>query len=172
MTCRVLHPSKLEQLGLAAAIRSLCKELAGGHGMRIEFTPGEPPGRVSEDAALCLYRIVQEALRNVIKHSGARLAVVELSGAADSVALRIADDGAGFDPRLVEGKGGLGLVSMRERLRLVGGEIAINSRPGAGTRIDVQVPLGPAVPDEAALPVPPVGDSMTANTSPIHRGPR
>ncbi len=104
-----LHPSKLEQLGLAAAIRGLCKELSNGHGLAIEFTPGGMPGRISEDAALCLYRIAQEALRNIIKHSGARRAAVELSGGADAVELRIADDGAGFDPRLADGKGGLGL---------------------------------------------------------------
>ncbi len=111
---RQLHPSKLEQLGLAAAIRGLCKELSNGHDLAIDFTPGEPPGRVSDDAALCLYRIAQEALRNIIKHSGARRATVELSGGPDAVELRIVDDGAGFDPRLADGKGGLGLVSMRE----------------------------------------------------------
>ncbi len=147
---RQLHPSKLEQLGLAAAVRGLCKELGGGHGLPIEFTAGASPGPVSDDAALCLYRIVQEALRNIIKHSGARRATVELNGGKDAVDLHIVDDGAGFDARLADGKGGLGLVSMRERLRLVGGTIAIDSRPGAGTRIDVRVPLGAAAPDEAA----------------------
>ena len=115
------------------------------------------PGRISEDAALCLYRIAQEALRNIIKHSGARRAAVELSGGADAVELRIADDGAGFDPRLADGKGGLGLVSMRERLRLVGGAIAIDSHPGAGTRVEVRVPLGGAGTAEEALPAQPSG---------------
>jgi PAS domain S-box-containing protein len=150
-----LHPSKLEQLGLVAAIGSLCKELSSGHGLPIEFSPGQPLGAIPEDAGLCLYRIVQEALRNIIKHSGARRAVVELDGGADAVDLRIVDDGAGFDPRLVDGKGGLGLVSMRERLRLVGGAIAIDSRPGAGTRIDVRVPLSRAGPAAEALPAQP-----------------
>ena len=147
---RQLHPSKLEQLGLAAAVRSLCRELGGGHGLPVEFTAGDSLAPISEDAALCLYRIVQEALRNIIKHSAARRATVELNGGKDAVALCIVDDGAGFDARLADGKGGLGLVSMRERLRLVGGTIAIDSRPGAGTRIEVRVPLGAAVPDGAA----------------------
>ncbi len=82
---------------------------------------------------------------------------MELTAGKDAVELRIADDGAGFDAQLADGKGGLGLVSMRERLRLVGGTIAIDSRPGAGTRIDVHVPLGAAAPDEAALSAAPPG---------------
>ena len=86
------------------------------------------PSPIPDDTALCLYRIAQEALRNVIKHSGARHARVELSGSPDAVSLRIADDGSGFDPGSADGKEGLGLVSMRERLRLVGGES--RSTPG------------------------------------------
>jgi signal transduction histidine kinase len=136
-----LHPSKLGQLGLVASVRSLCRELAQGHGLPIEFTQQEVPAAIPEDTALCLYRIVQEALRNTVKHSGARHAGVELSGSAGAIRLRIVDDGAGFDPGLVEGKGGLGLVSMRERLHLVGGALSIDSRPSGGTRIDVRVPL-------------------------------
>ena len=93
---------------------------------------------------MCLYRIVQESLRNVIKHSGASEARVELNGRADEISLRIVDSGTGFDPRL-EGHGGLGLVSMRERLRLVGGELAIVSEPSRGTQVNVRVPLHPSV---------------------------
>ena len=139
---RQLHPTKVEQLGLAAALRSLCKELGNGHGLAIDFTQREPPpGRASDDAALCLYRIVQEALRNVVKHGGTRYAAVELWGTDEAIRLRITDAGAGFDPALPRDHGGLGLVSMRERLHLVGGEMAIDSRPSQGTRIDVRVPL-------------------------------
>jgi signal transduction histidine kinase len=136
-----LHPSKLEQLGLVSAVRSLSKEVSQTHGLPIEFTHNEELEAVPEDTALCLYRIVQEALQNVIKHSGARHASVELRGDTSAVCLRIVDDGAGFDPSLADGKGGLGLVSMRERLRLVCGEIVIGSRPSQGTRIEVHVPL-------------------------------
>jgi PAS domain S-box-containing protein len=146
-----LHPSKLEQLGLVAAVRGLCKELAQSHYLPIEFSHHEVPDATPEDTSLCLYRIVQEALRNVIKHSGAGHVEVELSRSADALCLRIVDDGAGFDPALVRGEGGLGLVSMRERLRLVGGTIAIDSRPSEGTRIAVRVPLDAAGRDHEAL---------------------
>src|SRR5262249_47577565 len=118
-----LHPSKLEQLGLVAAVRGLCKELTQSHSLPIKFTHREVPEAIPEDMALCLYRIVQEALGNVLKHSGARHARVELSGSATAISLQIVDDGVGFDPKSADGKGGLGLISMRERLRPVSGEI-------------------------------------------------
>ena len=139
-----LHPSNLEQLGLLTAVRSLCKELAQSYGLSIEFIHHAVPPVVAEDTALCLYRIVQEALRNVIKHSGARHGEVELSGSADAIWLRVVDDGAGFFPKFTGSKEGLGLVSMRERLRLVNGELTIDSQPSGGTRIEVRVPLGAA----------------------------
>ena len=139
-----LHPTKLEQLGLVAAVRGLCNELGHAHGLGIEFAAEQVPSSIPDDTALCLYRIAQEALRNVIKHSGARHARVELRGSPDAISLRISDDGSGFDPDSAAGKGGLGLVSMRERLRLVGGEITIDSRPSGGARIDVRIPLVPS----------------------------
>ncbi len=150
-----LHPSKLEQLGLVAAVRGLCKELAQGHGLAIEFLSKDIPEAVPEDVALCLYRVAQEALRNVIRHSGARHAGVELSASAGGICLQIDDDGAGFDPASAWGTEGLGLVSMRERLHLVGGSIAIDARPSGGTRVEVQVPLRTADPANGALPGPP-----------------
>jgi PAS domain S-box-containing protein len=146
---RQLHPTKLEQLGLVAAVSGLCKELSQSHDLRIEFLHHNVPEGIVADTALCLYRIAQEALRNVIKHSGAQSADVELSGDADAICLRIADDGTGFDSKSVDGTGGLGLVSMRERLRLVRGEIAINSHPSGGTRIEVRVPMPAAEPAES-----------------------
>src|SRR5690349_4210393 len=103
--------------------------------MEVTFTSRHMPPSIPGDRALCLYRIAQEALRNVIRHSDARHARVELSGSEGGVSLRIADDGSGFDLDAVDGNGGLGLVSMRERLRLVGGAIVIDSRLTAGTRI-------------------------------------
>jgi signal transduction histidine kinase len=136
-----LHPSKLEQLGLAAALGGLCRELTQSHGLEVKFTQHLVPGVIPPDAVLCLYRIAQEALQNVVKHSGSRRASVELSGAADTIRLRVSDDGVGFAPGTVSGNDGLGLISMRERLLLVGGEITIDSRPAGGTRIDVRVPV-------------------------------
>jgi len=136
-----LHPAKLEQLGLVAAIRSLCKELANSHGMPIAFAHHDVPETLPDDAALCLYRVTQECLQNIIKHSDAPHAEVVLQGQADSLRLRVVDDGKGFDPCSLDAKAGLGLASMRERLRLINGEFAIHSRPAEGTRIEVRVPL-------------------------------
>src|SRR6266850_3034018 len=136
-----LHPSKLEQLGLVAAIGGLCKELTHNHGLKIEFTHDQMPAAISPDTAVCLYRIAQEGLRNAIKHSGAQQAEVVLSRTADAISLWIVDHGRGFDPRQVQGKSGLGLVSMRERVRYLGGEIAIDSQLSGGTRLHVRVPL-------------------------------
>ncbi len=136
-----LHPTKVEQLGLVVAVRGLCGELSQAHGVDIDFTAEQVASTISADTSLCLYRITQEALRNVIKHSGARHARVELRGSPDAISLRISDDGCGFDTGWADGKGGLGLVSMRERLRLVGGDIAILSRPPGGVQIDVRIPI-------------------------------
>jgi signal transduction histidine kinase len=136
-----LHPAKLEQLGLVAALRGLCKEFSQNHGLPIEFKDREIPQRLSEDTALCLYRIAQESLQNVIKHSAASHAVVELNGDADTICLRVVDDGNGFDASALGGNEGLGLISMRERLNLVRGRITIDSKAGAGARIEVAIPL-------------------------------
>ena len=142
-----LHPSKLEQLGLVAAIGSLCRELAGTHGVKIEFRHDAMPTTIQPEAAVCLYRIAQEGLSNAIKHGGATQAEVELRGAADSISMWIVDHGRGFDLREAQGGSGLGLVSMRERALHLGGEVEIESGPGHGTRLHVRVPrreLAPA----------------------------
>ncbi|MBP3957002.1 PAS domain S-box protein [Gemmata sp. G18] len=134
-----LHPSKLEHLGLVAALKGLCKELNHAHGLIATFSHDAVPESVPADVALCMYRIAQEALWNVVKHSGTRGATVELRGSANTIRLRVSDDGAGFDLSAVSA--GLGLVSMRERLNLVGGEFVIDSRPAGGTRIEARVPV-------------------------------
>jgi signal transduction histidine kinase len=132
-----LHPMKLEQLGLVAAMRGLCKELSQSHSLNIEFVHNELPQSRPDEIALCLYRIAQEGLQNVIRHSQARRAAVELRVLDDSICLRIRDDGVGFDPSSAAEREGLGLASMRERVRLVGGHITIEAQPLRGTRIDV-----------------------------------
>jgi PAS domain S-box-containing protein len=136
-----LHPSKLGTLGLVAAVAGLCRELSKQHDLQIKFVHDDVPGQISKDVTLCLFRIVQEALRNVVKHSGAAEAKVELSGHADEINLCISDAGQGFDPESVKGEAGLGLISMRERLRLVGGYLSVESEPSRGTLIRAQVPL-------------------------------
>jgi signal transduction histidine kinase len=94
-----------------------------------------------KEVTLCLFRIVQEALRNVVKHSGAAEAKVELSGHGDRIDLCISDSGAGFSPESAKGIGGLGLISMRERLRLVGRHLSVESQSARGTMIHARVPL-------------------------------
>jgi signal transduction histidine kinase len=144
-----LHPAKLDQLGLVAAVRGFCKEFALAHELAIEFTERDVPRTVSADAALCLYRIAQEALHNVAKHSGGTAAKVELTRDDRHLRLVVADDGAGFDPQAARTNGSLGLVSMSERARFVGGRLSVESRPGTGTRVEVRVPIAAA---EASAP--------------------
>lgn len=136
-----LHPAKLEQLGLVAAVRGLCRELGAARNIAIEFEPHAVPRLVPDEIALCLYRIVQEGLQNVIKHSGSATAKVELISHDHELCLIVSDQGCGFDSMVATDNGALGLVSMRERVRLVRGQITIQSRKGEGTRIKVQVPL-------------------------------
>jgi PAS domain S-box-containing protein len=137
-----LHPSKLDQLGLVASLGGLCQELTQGHGLKIEFVDHQMPPTIPSDVAVCLYRIAQEALSNAIKHGGAHHVEVDLGGSATAIALRIVDDGVGFDARLVQHAKGLGLISMRERVLHLGGEITIDSRPGGGTELLARIPLG------------------------------
>jgi signal transduction histidine kinase len=136
-----LHPSNLDLLGLAAALHRLCNEISDRQVLRVKFIHRNVPESLPKDVALCLFRIAQEALRNVIKHSGVQDARVELIVDSEAIRLCVADAGAGFDIESAKKNGGLGLISMQERLRLVGGEISIKSQPARGTQIDVQIPL-------------------------------
>ena len=137
-----LHPAKLEQLGLVAALRGFCRELAAARELNIQLESNEVPRSLPDDIALCLYRVVQEGLQNVVKHSGAIGAKVALTANENEIRLVVSDQGCGFDPAKAAGGSSLGLVSMRERVRLVHGHISIQSRSDEGTRIEVQVPLG------------------------------
>jgi len=136
-----LHPSKLAQLGLVAAVKSLCGDLRKTHELVIEFLHEGIPLSLPVEISLCLYRIVQECLHNIIKHSGAEAARVELIGTDNEVRLRVSDSGIGFDIGSQTLKKGLGLISMRERLRLVGGTVSIDSRPSKGTQVYAKVPF-------------------------------
>jgi PAS domain S-box-containing protein len=135
-----LRPSLLDLLGPVASIERLCRELSDRHNLQIEFAHGHFPEQIPKDVTLCLYRITQEALRNVVKHSGAAEARVELSGDDDRIELCISDSGAGFDPESAKRTSGLGLISMQERLRLVGGRLSVESEASHGTRIRVRIP--------------------------------
>jgi signal transduction histidine kinase/ABC-type uncharacterized transport system substrate-binding protein len=135
-----LHPATLEQLGLVAAARALCAEFSKKQGVAVYFTEHDVPSRLPEHVSLCLYRILQESLQNIAKHSEASVVKVELDRGRDGVHLTVEDDGIGFDPAN-QGQGGLGLLSMRERLRLVGGSIHIDSAPSEGTKVKVWAPI-------------------------------
>ncbi|HET7107360.1 MAG TPA: PAS domain S-box protein [Candidatus Acidoferrum sp.] len=137
---RRLHPSQVELLGLAPALNNFCREFATRNSMRIQFTSACLTCKVSEEASLCLFRVAQEAIRNVYKHSGCREALVELDEISGSLRLRISDRGSGFDPTSAEASQGLGLLSMEERLRSMGGELFVHSRPGGGTCIEASIP--------------------------------
>jgi PAS domain S-box-containing protein len=139
-----LHPSTLDTLGLVASLEGLCRELSKQHTLHVRFVPPDVPTPIPKDAGLCLFRIAQEALRNVVKHSGVAEANVELSGHDDGIVLCVSDAGAGFSPESAKAGGGLGLVSMRERLRLVGGQLSVESEPSQGTRIRVRIPTSSA----------------------------
>jgi PAS domain S-box-containing protein len=136
-----LHPSKLDYLGLEAALRSLCAELQEGGRLHIEFQQAGVPPSLPQDVTLCVFRIAQEAIRNCVKHSGAQGVEVRLEKTNNEIHLSVSDDGCGFDPESELTRQGLGFVSMRERLRLVDGRIQIHSKPLRGTRVEVSVPL-------------------------------
>jgi PAS domain S-box-containing protein len=137
---RRLHPSQVELLGLAPALNNFCREFANRNSMRIQFTSACLTCKIPEEASLCLFRVAQEGIRNVHKHSGCREALVELDEISGSLRLRISDRGSGFDPTAAETSQGLGLLSMEERLRSMGGELFVHSRPGGGTCIEASIP--------------------------------
>ena len=136
-----LHPGKLDLQGLVPALASFCKELSHQYSLQVVFLYHDVPVHLPKDVALCLFRTSQEALRNVVKHAGTSHATVELTAHPDAIELCVSDSGSGFNPAAVQGKGGLGLVSMSERLRLVGGFLAIESDPSRGTTIRARIPL-------------------------------
>ncbi len=136
---RHLHPGRLQLLGLVQAIRVLGYELEKQHApLAIEIVHDNISRRFSDEVDLCVYRVVQEALHNVVKHSGARRALVHLSYADQAVTLDVTDSGRGFSGGASVG---LGLLSMRERVNALGGQFAIRSFPGEGTKITARVPV-------------------------------
>ena len=146
-----LHSAKIDYLGISAAIRGFCREFGEHQKVSVEFTARNVPKSVSRDESLCLFRVTQEALHNAVKHSGADRFWVELSGAGYEVRLEVKDTGIGFDVKEANRIGGLGLVSMQERVRAVNGRFYIESKPGAGTKIIVSVPAGTSSENAAKL---------------------
>jgi PAS domain S-box-containing protein len=137
-----LHSSRLEYLGIPAAMRGFCQELGKQQKVEIDFKSHDLPRFLSREISLCLFRVLQEALHNSVKHSGVRHFEVALWGASDAIHLRVSDSGAGFDSKAAKQSTGLGLISMEERLKLLKGTFAIQSQPMRGTTIHACVPLG------------------------------
>jgi signal transduction histidine kinase len=136
-----LHSSRLDYLGIVAAIRGFCEELSKQHHVDIKFLEGDVPTHLSNDVSLCLFRIAQEALHNAVKYSGVSQFALELSRMESSVQLVVSDAGVGFDVEEAKNNRGLGLVSMGERINLVHGSFSVESKPEHGTRIIAVVPL-------------------------------
>ena len=145
-----LHSSKLEYLGLASAAGGFCRELSDGQGMEIAFHSENIPKDLPREISLCLFRVLQEALQNAIKRSGSRHFQVSLSGGSSGVELAVRDSGIGFDPEDATRGKGLGLTSIRERLKLVNGKLFIDSQSQRGTTILARVPLSPKAKSAAA----------------------
>ena len=135
-----LHPARLEFLGITGAAAALCREVASLRTLEIRFNAESVPDGLSIRTAVCLYRVLQEALQNAIKHSGVEKVEVSLRGGFDQIELTVRDLGAGFDAATIQGRG-LGLTSMKERVRAVGGQLAILSEPRRGTTIHASLPV-------------------------------
>ena len=133
--------ARLELLGLKTVAMRFCEHLSAEHDVVIDFRDDGVPNDLSNDVALALFRVMQEALTNAMTHSAARRVSVSLDGNDDEIRLDVSDDGVGFDPDAAMKGPGLGLIGMRERLMAVGGDCAISSRRGAGTRILARVPI-------------------------------
>jgi two-component system CheB/CheR fusion protein len=136
-----LHASELDDLGLEAALRAFCEDFGNRAGIAIKFKKAGSPLLATREAASCIYSIAQEALRNVAKHSHAKRAVVSLEATARQISLCIEDKGAGFPMPSLKTSAGLGVVSMRERARLVNGNFSVTSKPSRGTRVLVEIPI-------------------------------
>jgi PAS domain S-box-containing protein len=145
-----LHSSKLEHVGLVPALHGLCKEISEKYKIEVHFMECEIRSEIPKDVALCLFRVAQEALGNVVKHSRAKGAKVEVVANAEVFYLRISDAGRGFDPDKPDPRAGIGLIGMSERLRLVGGTLQVRSEPGRGTEISAKVPLATGAKEQLA----------------------
>jgi two-component system CheB/CheR fusion protein len=146
LTAHHLHPTVLASLGLGPGLRSLCDEIMRQYGIATRLTLGDTVIAVAGDQALCVYRVTQEALRNAATHSGAKEVVVTTESRGGILRLTVSDAGRGFDLDQARRKG-MGLIAMEERVRQVGGTFTLTTAPGKGTRIDVEIPVGPSKAD-------------------------
>jgi len=142
-TSHALHPAILEDLGLKPALADVCDAFQTRSGIATRFTGRNVPAELPREVSLCLYRVAQESLRNIGKHAVSSSKVqVLVSGSSQRVVLRIEDNGNGFLFEDAHKKRGLGLISMKERVRLVNGSLSLHSEPGKGTTVEAVVPIG------------------------------
>jgi signal transduction histidine kinase len=139
-----LHPSVLDDLGLVEALKAECERVARSESVHVEVETDKLPPRLPPEVALCIYRIAQEALRNIGRHAKANTVQVSLALKESGLRLVVRDDGSGFNPSLQTRRPSLGHASMRERIRLLGGKLDIQSTPGRGTTVTAWVPIGGA----------------------------
>jgi PAS domain S-box-containing protein len=142
-----LHPDVLRHVGLATSLTSYCRDISASQALDVSCRADGNLESMAEETALCLYRITQEALRNVVKHAGARQAKVRLVRTGDAAELTISDDGNGFDAHASGSETGLGLISIAERARLAGGTVSIVTALNKGTTVRVSVPVHPGTLD-------------------------
>jgi signal transduction histidine kinase len=148
-----LHPAILEDLGLIEALKAECARFGAVEGIPTRFRAADDIDEPPQALSLCLYRVAQEALRNVARHSGASSVEVELRAVAGCLELAVRDNGVGFDPTRKQGRPSLGLAGMRQRLSIVDGEFLIGIAPGGGTRIVARAPLQEAAGRESSVDV-------------------
>ena len=138
-----LHSSNLEYLGLEAAAASFCKEACSLQNVQIDFRSEGVTKDIPSEISLCLFRVLQEAVQNAVKHSDVRRFEVSLQGSSNEIQLSVRDSGVGFDPEKAITGYGIGLINMRERLKLIDGKLLIDSKPRGGTTVHARVPLRP-----------------------------
>jgi signal transduction histidine kinase len=136
---RGLHPARLEHLGLVPAVRALARDMEQ-YKLRIDVVESGWPSNLPSSVALSLYRVTQEALHNAAKHSGTDVVTISFRGEDSALTLTITDAGVGFTPQGAGASGGLGIVSMRQRLRTIGGSLTITTAPGQGTKVQARLP--------------------------------
>lgn len=157
-----LHSSKLRLLGLVSAAGGFCRELQAREKVKVDFRSSQVPSGLPEDISLCLFRVLQEALQNAVKHSCSERLEVLLNGSSAELELNVRDWGIGFRPDATSRGRGLGLTSMQERLKLVGGQLLIESRVGEGTTIHATAPLRFATKDVPSADIPHGAEAHTA----------
>ncbi len=145
-----LHPGALEHLGLLEALRERCDDFSQESGVAVQLDVSDAWRDVSDTLALCLYRVAQEALRNVATHAKAQNVTISLEHINGDVMMHVADDGCGFDPTAKAGRPGLGLVSLNERVHMLGGVLDVTAAPGSGTTLAITLPTGESYASESA----------------------